>query len=65
MRVGYYNRKKHAAILIYEDENCETMPKRFYWNKEDKNGTAFNAEDLAMQAFNKHETDQPYLAMAV
>ena len=62
MRVGYYDRKKHAAILLYDDENCESMPKRFYWNKEDLNGTAYNADDLALQAFNRGSTDDTYLA---
>ena len=52
MRVGHYDMKKKPAILIFPDVNCELMPKRFYWNPEDDNGSQYNEADLKLQEFN-------------
>ena len=46
VRVGYYDMAEKAAILIFPDKNCELMPKRFYWDPEDDNGSQYNEADL-------------------
>ena len=46
VRVGYYDMAEKAAILIFPDVNCELMPKRFYWDPEDDNGSQYNEADL-------------------
>ena len=46
---------EQGAVLIFPDENCELMPKRFYWSNGDdgENGTKYDKADLALQAINK------------
>ena len=46
VRVGYYDMAEKAAILVFPDLNCELMPKRFYWDPEDDNGSQYNEADL-------------------
>ena len=55
VRVGAYNMMEQGAVLIFPDENCELMPKRFYWSNGDdgENGTKYDKADLALQAINK------------
>ena len=55
IRVGPFDMREQGAVLIFPDENCEYMPKRFYYNSEDdgENGTKYDKKDIALQAINR------------
>ena len=44
-----YDFRKAPAVLLFHDSTCSNNPGRFYWNKEDTDGTEYNSKDLNVQ----------------
>ena len=46
MRVGEYNMKKMAAVMIFPDPTCKTIPRRYFFDPADGEDTFYNYEDM-------------------
>ena len=46
IRVGEYNMKKMAAVMIFPDPTCKTIPRRYFFDPADGEDTFYNYEDM-------------------